>query len=165
MTRLREVRDSDLPAFWAQLNDPAAQHMAAVTREYHYDRRAFAAHWAKVRTDPAVTVRTVVADEVVVGHAAVYGPPDEREVTYWIDSAHWGRGIATEALTLLIGLEPVRPLYAHAAADNTGSLRVLARCGFTVVGRGTASARARDEEIEEVLLTLGPGDGPPSSRR
>lgn len=154
MTHLREVRDGDLPAFWAQLSDPAAQRMAAVTRGYHYDRDAFEAHWAKIRSDPAVTVRTVVAGDAVVGHAAVYGPPDEREVTYWIDSAHWGRGLATAALALLIELENVRPLYAHAAADNTGSIRVLEKCGFTVREREKVFAQARGEEIEEVALTL-----------
>ncbi len=154
MTHLREVRDGDLPAFWAQLNDPAAQRMAAVTRDYHYDRQAFEAHWATIRSAPGVTVRTVVADDAVAGHAAVFGPPDEREVTYWIDSAHWGRGVATAALGLMIELEDVRPLYAHAAADNTGSIRVLEKCGFTITGDGKSFAQARGEEIEEVALTL-----------
>jgi hypothetical protein len=82
---LRDVRDSDLPVFWAQMGDERAQHMAAVTRGYHYDRAAFDAHWDKVRSDPAVIVRTVLADGEVAGHAAVFGPPDEREVTYWVD--------------------------------------------------------------------------------
>ena len=78
---LRDVRDSDLPVFWAQTSDERAQYMAAVTRGYHYDRAAFDAHWAKVRSDPAVIVRTVLADGEVAGHAAVFGPPDEREVS------------------------------------------------------------------------------------
>jgi len=37
---LRDVRDSDLEPFWAQMSDQRAQHMAAVTRGYHYDRAA-----------------------------------------------------------------------------------------------------------------------------
>lgn len=155
MISLREVRDSDLPFFWAQLTDPAAQHMAAATRNYHYDQGHFDRHWAKVRADPAVIVRTILADDEVVGHAAAYGPPDEREVTYWIDRAHWGRGIATAALTILVDLVGTRPLYAHAAADNAGSIRVLEKCGFVITGRDRSFARARDHEIDEVLLTLG----------
>ena len=151
---LRDVRDSDLPAFWAQTSDERAQHMAAVTRGYHYDRAAFDAHWAKVRSDPAVIVRTVLADGEVAGHAAVFGPPDEREVTYSVDRAYWGRGVATAALSALLGLERTRPLHAHAAADNAGSIRVLQKCGFAVTGRGRIFARARGEEIDEVALTL-----------
>ncbi|MET7621537.1 GNAT family N-acetyltransferase [Streptomyces sp. NPDC005408] len=49
-----------------------------------------------------MTVRTVLADDIVVGHAAVFGSPHEREVTYVIDPAYWGRGIATAALAALI---------------------------------------------------------------
>ncbi|WP_405614497.1 GNAT family N-acetyltransferase [Streptomyces sp. NBC_01508] len=154
MIRLREVRDSDLPAFWDHLSDPAARHVAAVTRNYHYDKGHFDAHWSRIRADPDVVVRTVIADDEVAGHAAVYGPPDEREVTYWIGRARWGRGLATAALRALIDLAATRPLYAHAVADNAGSIRVLEKCGFAVTGHGTGYARARDGEIDEVLLTL-----------
>ncbi|GLV91017.1 N-acetyltransferase [Streptomyces lavendulae subsp. lavendulae] len=155
MISLREVRDSDLPAFWEQLSDPAAQQVAAVTRDSHYDRECFEGHWARIRANPEVLVRTVLADGEVVGHAAVYGPPDEREVTYWIGRAHWGHGIATAALAALVDLAGTRPLHAHVAADNRGSIRVLEKCGFVTTGYGRGFARARDGEVDEVLLTLG----------
>ncbi|MBZ4018910.1 GNAT family N-acetyltransferase [Streptomyces purpurogeneiscleroticus] len=151
---LREVLDSDVAVFWAHMSEQTAQRMAAVTRKYHYDRRLFDAHWVKVCSDSAVTVRTVLADEAVAGHAAVFGPSDEREVTYWIASAYWGRGVASAALRKLIALEPARPLHAHAAADNAGSLRVLEKCGFTITGRGRIFAQARGDEIDELALTL-----------
>ena len=151
---LRDVRDSDLPAFWAQMSDERAQHMAAVTRGYHYDRAAFDAHWDKVRSDPAVVVRTVLAGGEVAGHAAVFGPPGGREVTYWVDRGYWGGGVATAALAALLGLERTRPLHAHAAADNAGSIRVLQRCGFAITGRGRIFAQARGQEIDEVTLIL-----------
>jgi RimJ/RimL family protein N-acetyltransferase len=154
MISLREVHDSDLPVFWEHLSDPESQHMAAVTSAYHNDRDLFGAHWARVRATPGVLARTVLADGEVVGSAAVYGPQDEREVTYWIGRAHWGRGFATAALTALLGLEPTRPLYAHAAADNAASIRVLRACGFTVTGHGTVFAESRGAEIDEVRLTL-----------
>ncbi|MFF3216771.1 GNAT family N-acetyltransferase [Streptomyces sp. NPDC002886] len=154
MISLREVLDSDLPVFWGHLSDPEAQHVAAVTRAYHYDREHFDSHWARIRSNPDVLMRTVLADDEVVGHAAVYGPPDEREVTYWIDRKHWGRGIATAALAALVDLVSVRPLRAHAAADNAGSIRVLEKCGFVVTGQGRGFGQARGGEIDEVLLTL-----------
>ncbi|OEJ29202.1 GNAT family N-acetyltransferase [Streptomyces agglomeratus] len=154
MIFLREVRDEDLPAFWRHVSDPAARHVAAVTRQYHYDRGHFDAHWARIRSNPEVLMRTVVADDEVVGHAAVYGPPDEREVTYWIDRAHWGRGIATAALVALIDLDGTRPLHAHVVADNVGSIRVLEKCGFVITEHGRGFAQERGGEIDEVLLTL-----------
>ncbi|WP_338895458.1 GNAT family N-acetyltransferase [Streptomyces sp. TG1A-60] len=154
LVSLREVRDSDLPFFWKHLSDPEAQRLAAVTRDYHYDRDLFDSHWARVRAEPDVQMRTVLADDEVVGHVAVFGPPGEREVTYWIDREYWGRGTATAALRALIGLVGTRPLHAHAAADNAGSVRVLEKCGFVVTGHGRCFARARAGEIDEVLLTL-----------
>jgi RimJ/RimL family protein N-acetyltransferase len=151
---LRDVRDSDLPLFWSQVSDERARHMAAVTNGWHYDRAAFDAHWDKVRSDPAVIVRTVLAGGEVAGHAAVFGPPGGREVAYWVGRAYWGRGVAAAALAALVGLERARPLHAHAAADNAASIRVLQKCGFAITGRGRIFAQARGEEIDEVSLTL-----------
>ena len=78
----------------------------------------------------------------------------EREVTYSVDRAYWGRGVATAALAALLALERTRPLHAHAAADNAGSIRVLQKCGFAITGHGRIFARARGAEIDEVALTL-----------
>ncbi|MFF7445219.1 MULTISPECIES: GNAT family N-acetyltransferase [unclassified Streptomyces] len=150
---LREVHDSDLPVFFRQTNDPEAARMAAFVARDPADWDAFEAHWKRIRASDALT-RTVLADGDVVGTAAVYGDPGEREVTYWIDRAYWGRGIATAALRGLLDLVPERPLYARAAADNAGSRRVLEKCGFRVTAHARGYAGARGEEIDEVVLTL-----------
>ncbi|WP_433179223.1 GNAT family N-acetyltransferase [Actinoallomurus sp. CA-150999] len=151
---LRETQDSDLPVFWEQLTDPQLQHMAAATRKYHYDRGHFDQFWAKVRSDSAVLLRTVLADGVVAGYATVSGASSEREVSYVVGRSYWGRGIASQALAELIRLEDTRPLHATAAADNAGSVRVLEKCGFVMTGRGRSFARARGQEIDVVHLTL-----------
>ena len=150
---LREVHDSDLPVFFRQMNDPEALRMAAFTPKDPADRDAFDAHWKRIRASEDV-LRTVLVDGDVVGSAAVYGEPGEREVTYWIDRAHWGRGIATAALRELVAQVPERPLYARAAADNAGSLRVLQKCGFRVTARASGFANARGAEIDEFVLAL-----------
>ncbi|MFE1439736.1 GNAT family N-acetyltransferase [Streptomyces sp. NPDC058739] len=151
---LRAVHDSDLPVFFRQSNDPESLLMAAFTAADPADRDAFDAHWARIRATDGIVNRTVLADGDVVGHAAVYGAPGEREVTYWIDRYYWGRGIATAALTALLAEVGERPLHARAAADNAGSLRVLEKCGFRVAGRERGFANARGEEIDEVVLVL-----------
>jgi len=150
---LREVHDSDLPVFFRLMSDPESARMAAFTAKDPTDRDAFDAHWKRIRASSNV-IRTVLVDGDVVGNAAVYGSPDEREVTYWIDRAHWGRGIATAALRALLVAVPERPLYARAAADNSGSVRVLEKCGFRLTARDRGFANARGEEIDEVVLAL-----------
>ncbi|MGW2639626.1 GNAT family N-acetyltransferase [Streptomyces sp. NPDC001348] len=151
---LRPIRDSDLPVFYRQMNDPEAARMAAFTPENAADQDSFDAYWKEIRSSPDVVARTVLADGEVVGTTAAYGRPGEREVTYWIDRAHWGRGLATAALRALLAQVPERPLYARAAADNAGSLRVLRKCGFHESARARVYANARGEEIEEVVLLL-----------
>lgn len=150
---LRTVEDSDLPVFFRQMTDPTAVRMAAFGPKDPADRDAFDAHWRRIRASPDV-LRTVLADGAVVGSAAVYGEPGEREVTYWIERAYWGRGVATAALRALLAEVPERPLYARAAADNAGSLRVLEKCGFRVSARARGFANGRGAEIDEVVLTL-----------
>ena len=150
---LRPVHDSDLPVFFRQMNDPESNHVAAFTSPKAADWTLFEAHWKRLRTSDDV-VRTVLADGDVVGNAAVYGEPGEREVTYWIDRAYWGRGLATAALRELLVEVPERPLYARAAVDNAGSLRVLEKCGFRVTARASGFAHARGEEIAENVLIL-----------
>lgn len=150
---LREVHDSDLPVFFRQMNDPEAVRMAAFTARDPSDWEAFAVHWAKIRASGDV-VRTILGDGDVVGSTAVYGEPGEREVTYWVDRAYWGQGVATAALRALLAEVPDRPLYARAAADNAGSRRVLEKCGFVTSAWARGFARARGEEIDEVVLHL-----------
>jgi len=47
------------------------------------------------------------------------------EVTYWLGRDFWGRGLATQALKRMLHLVVDRPIFARAAADNIGSIRVL----------------------------------------
>lgn len=151
---LREVRAGDLPLFYAYMCDPEAVRTAAFTSENPADRDAFDAHWTRLLADGSIVIRTVLADGAVVGSAGVYGPANDRQVTYWIDRAHWGRGFATAALRALLDVVPERPLHARAAADNTGSRRVLEKCGFTVTGEDRGFAHARGELTDELLFTL-----------
>jgi RimJ/RimL family protein N-acetyltransferase len=151
---LRDVTEDDLPVFFAQQLDSDATYMAAFTARDPTDREAFAAHWAKILADETITMKTIVFDGQVVGHVGSFEWFGKPEVTYWIGKEYWGRGLATQALAQFLGLVKTRPLYAAAAKDNIGSLRVLQKCGFTIVGYGKGFANARGAEIEEVMLKL-----------
>jgi hypothetical protein len=126
--------------------------MAAFTAEDPGNRGAFDAHMAKVRSSPGITMRAVTCDGQLVGSIASFVVEGQTEVTYWIDRAAWGRGIASRALTLLLDLVPARPLHARAASDNAGSLRVLQKAGFKAIGTEISFAPGRNAEIEETIL-------------
>jgi RimJ/RimL family protein N-acetyltransferase len=151
---LRPVEDGDLDALFDQMRDPEAVRMAAFTPEDPKDRNAFDAHMARVRSSPDITMRAVTCDGRLAGSIASFPAGGQTEVTYWIDRAAWGKGIATRALALLLDLVTTRPLHARASSDNAGSLRVLQKCGFKAVGTETSFAAARNEDIEETILRL-----------
>jgi RimJ/RimL family protein N-acetyltransferase len=130
---LREVADADLPIFFALQRDMVAVTMAGVESR---DRTAFDEHWARIRSDPSVVLRTVVADGEVVGNVVSFVRDDEREIGYWIARQHWGRGIATAALGAFLLVETRRPLHAGVLPGNAGSLRVLEKHGFALTGGG-----------------------------
>jgi RimJ/RimL family protein N-acetyltransferase len=154
---LREVVDADLDVFFEHQLDSEANRMAAFTGEDPTDRNAFDAHWAKVRGNNAITLRTIVVEDAVVGHVAKFERDGEAEVTYWIGRQHWGRGIATRALRELLKLNTDRPLHGRVAKDNAASIRVLQKCGFVVTGEDRGFANARGTEVEEFIFTLGGG--------
>ena len=77
------------------------------------------------------------------------------EVTYWLGREFWGRGLATQALNKMLHLVvDVWPILARAATDNIGSLSVLQKCGFKIVGENKDFANGRGEETEEYILRL-----------
>ncbi|MEN3612204.1 GNAT family N-acetyltransferase [Plantactinospora sp. ZYX-F-223] len=151
---LRPVRDADLDALFAQSRDPASVRMAAFTVDDPDDRAAFDARLARLRASADVVLRAVTWNGALVGSIGSFVVDGDTEITYWIDRAAWGRGIASAALALLLDLVTARPLHARVASDNAGSLRVLRRAGFEVVGVETSFANARQAEIEETLLRL-----------
>jgi RimJ/RimL family protein N-acetyltransferase len=152
---LRPVADSDLDPIFDMMRDPEAVRMAAFTADDPSDREAFDAHMRRLRTSPDIRLRAVTLDGALAGTIASFVACGDTEVTYWLHRPVWGRGIGSRALRLFLEQVRDRPLYARAAADNAGSLRVLAKAGFRVVGEETAYATARGREITEKVLRLG----------
>jgi RimJ/RimL family protein N-acetyltransferase len=149
---IREVGLSDLEAFFEQQLDPEANWMAAFVREDPRDRAAFDAHWAKILNSTHITTRTIVAGGQVAGHISCYPRGGCLEVTYWLGREFWGRGLATQALDKLLQVVAGRPMSARAATDNIGSIRVLQKCGFNIIGKNKDFANGRGEDTEEYIF-------------
>jgi len=155
---LRAVVAGDLPLFFEYQRDPDANRMAAFIARDPADREAFTAHWQRILADENNVIRTIVVDGQVVGSVSSYLDEGRPEVTYWIGKAYWGQGIATRALSEFLAQgDRTRPVYARVARDNIGSRRVLEKCGFKIIGESKGFAKARGQEIEELLLELQAG--------
>jgi RimJ/RimL family protein N-acetyltransferase len=138
---LRNVITSDLPIFFEQQLDPVATQMAAFPSR---GRDAFMAHWAKIMTDDNNILQTILYGDQVAGNIVSWEHDGEHEVGYWLGREFWGKGLATQALRLLLAQATTRPLYAHVVKHNFASIRVLEKCGFTIM----------NEESDEVKLIL-----------
>ncbi|MFH9395936.1 GNAT family N-acetyltransferase [Streptomyces sp. NPDC017413] len=146
---LRDVEPADLEFFLAYEHDPEAVRRSRFPPR---EREAFMAHWtSKVLGDPANLVQTVVVDGETAGNIVAWWDGERRYIGYWFGRPYWGRGIGTRALTAFLERETARPLYADPAAGNTGSIRLLEKCGFTATGT------VRHGEDEHVVLVLDGG--------
>lgn len=153
---LRDLDDDDLDAVFEMMRDPEAVAMAAFTADDPDDRAAFDAWIARQRLADDVLTQVVTENGGFAGTAAAFTVEGDREVSFWIARHAWGRGVATTALRQLVSREPIRPLFARAAAHNAGSIAVLERVGFTEVSRNVAYAPGLGREIEEIVFTMVP---------
>jgi RimJ/RimL family protein N-acetyltransferase len=146
---LRNVTEEDLAIFFEHQRDAVAARMAAFPSR---ERDAFLNHWRTRVLRPENTTRSIVVGGVVAGYIGSWEQDGQRLLAYWIGREHWGKGIATKALSDFLELEPTRPLHAWVAVHNVGSIRVLEKCGFRRVDQEHLQP---EEGIAEVLMTLG----------
>jgi RimJ/RimL family protein N-acetyltransferase len=144
---LRHVEPGDIPVFFAQERDPVASRMAAFPSR---DRAAHEEHWSRVLADDGAIVRTIVEDSKVVGYIGSWKANGERQIGYWIGREYWGRGYATHAVADLLTEVRERPVWARVPDHNIASLRVLAKCGFAVVG----AEHDDGAPVREIVLRL-----------
>ena len=151
---LRDVRESDLDAFYEHQRDPEASRMALFQAR---DRDAFYEHWRRILSDDSVAKKTIVHDEQVVGNVLCWQQDGRRLVGYWVGREFWGKGLATHALAELVEQMTARPLNAWVATSNLGSIRVLEKCGFVEVGRRAELDEKLGEPVAWLLFELADG--------
>lgn len=154
---IRPVTHADVPALFEMQLDPESNRLAGTKPR---DLATFNAVWARIlgdasnAPDPAVTPRAILAGDRLVGMINVF-PRDNRDyVGYWIHRDHWGRGIATRAIMLLVSEFTRRPLFAQVVAHNTASLRALERNNFAIISREQSPESDRFTAGEVFTLTL-----------
>src|SRR5215470_7827270 len=146
---LRDVTEEDLPVFFEHQRDPEAVRMAVWPPR---ERDAFFEHWRRIMSDDDLIAKTIVSGDEIAGNIGSFERDGKRYVGYWLGREFWGQGLATKALAELVA-ELDRPIYAEVAATNVGSVRVLEKCGFEVVGTVTEQSEAFGE-IELLVMEL-----------
>ncbi|HWB20835.1 MAG TPA: GNAT family N-acetyltransferase [Phycisphaerales bacterium] len=148
---LRAVEEGDLLTLYEHQRDPDSIRMAVVNPR-SFDE--FVMNYRKAMQDPRVTARSIVVNGEVVGHVDCFQMEGVDAVGYWIAKDHWGRGIATKAVALLLQEVTRRPVHARVAKANKASLRVLEKNGFmiTKVEHAEGSERYPACELAHLIL-------------
>jgi RimJ/RimL family protein N-acetyltransferase len=151
---LRNIIESDLQIFFEQQKEKESIWMAAFISRDPENREEFNKHWDKIRNNDSILIKTILYNDNVAGNIVSFMMDEHREVGYWIGKEYWGNGIATDALKIFVNEIRIRPLFAHVAFDNIGSIKVLEKCGFERIGEDKYFAKARQKEITEYIFRL-----------
>jgi len=136
---LRPWRESDLPALvrhadnfniWKNLRDGFP----------HPYTEESGTGWLKMVTDePRNLILAIEIDGEAAGSIGIIFKDDVYRITaeigYWLSEQHWGKGLMTEAVNLLVGYvfanyPEINLIYAEIFSYNPASGKVLEKCGF-----------------------------------
>ncbi|CAN5421566.1 GNAT family N-acetyltransferase [soil metagenome] len=151
---LTKTEEDDLNSFFEFQLDQEANYLAAFTAKDAFDKTAYIEKYTRHLHDPTIITRTIKLNNVIVGSIAQFVIEQDAEITYWIDSKLWGKGIASSALKEFLKIVQTRPLLGRVAFDNYGSQKVLEKCGFEKIGVAKGFANARQSEIQEFIYKL-----------
>lgn len=105
-------------------------------------------------------VHAVMVEKQFVGVASLFNcqrVPGEAEVGYWIGVPFWGRGYATQALSLLLETARVlgfTTLVGKCVARNPASARVMGKNGFSFDRESVGCGRHTDDTVLEFKRSL-----------
>lgn len=120
-------------------------------------------------TDHIFTIRRR-ADGRFLGAIGLQVEDDGAEIGYWLGRAHWGQGLATEAVGAVVAHARsdlgLRRMTARVFVENPGSAKVLRKLGFDHVDTERRHYPTRGGHRDVWCFRLGPAPAPrPAWRR
>jgi RimJ/RimL family protein N-acetyltransferase len=80
------------------------------------------------------------------------------ELGYWIARSHWGKGIATAAVPMMVDYAfhhlPVKRIFARPFGNNPASRKVLEKCGFKLEAHFEQTIIKNGEFLDELHFAL-----------
>ena len=156
---LREWRRGDEDALVRHANNPKVARNLR-DRFPHPYTLADANWWiAHASAEEPTTSFAIVANGEAVGGIGLLRQTDvdfrSLEIGYWLGEAHWGRGIATEAVRAVTEYAfanfDVCRIYATVFESNLASMRVLEKAGYVCEGR-LRKAVTKDGRTMDALM-------------
>jgi RimJ/RimL family protein N-acetyltransferase len=155
---LRPVARDDLPRIVALASD---RRIAEMTRALpHPLTVALATDWfdsLAARREHAFAIASKEGGALIGAITLTLDVDGKKaEIGYWLDHAHWGQGVMTEAVRRVVrhafGDLKLTAIEAGVLPGNERSVGVLIKSGFDVEGRATRPAPARGGDREVLLF-------------
>ncbi|WP_082735656.1 GNAT family N-acetyltransferase [Polycladidibacter stylochi] len=157
---LRPIVRTDFDAFW-QLGSCNYNVVRWLTgAPWPPQRENVEAFFAQISPAPypqAPMRRAIVVDGAFAGTIELALPGDLEDyphlptIGYWLGEPFWGKGFASRAVRLILqqafAIEGVGTVAARAFQENAGSLNVLSKAGFKIVGACKRYSKARGETV------------------
>ena len=151
---LRTARPTDLAAFHAVLSDVEATRWWSTPPHASLDQtEAWLA--SMIANGPDHPDFVIERDGEVIGKVGFWAPP---EIGYILHPAHWGQGVASEALEAAIDHLFAHHLFDQITADvdpaNAASIRLLERKGFIRTGGAERTMQVGGVWVDSLFYTL-----------
>jgi RimJ/RimL family protein N-acetyltransferase len=152
---LRRAREDDLEAMHAVLSHPVAmRYWSSLPHRELGETREWLANMIAPGPRPSEDF-VIELDGRAVGKAGCYQLPD---IGYILHPDHWGRGLASEALTAVIARvferHPIPAISADIDPRNTASIRLLTKLGFRESGRASRTWHIGEEWCDSIYFAL-----------
>jgi [ribosomal protein S5]-alanine N-acetyltransferase len=156
---VRPFRAADAPSLAAAANDRRIWLQLRDLFPHPYGPGDAQAYIARVGVVDPPRSQAIVVDGRAVGSVGLELMTDvnrrSAEIGYWLAVHLWGRGIATEAVTLVtdwaFGAHGLLRIFAQPFAENRGSRRVLEKAGYILEGTMRHSA-VKDGVVRDQCL-------------
>ncbi len=115
----------------------------------------------KVSQEDPTKIFAVLADDQVVGSIGIFPDTDihrkNAAVAYWIAEPYWGKGIALQAIRLILDYASktfdITRVYAKPYGRNPNSHRVLEKAGFTLEATLHEAIFKNGEYLDELIYS------------
>lgn len=142
---LREIKKSDLDDIFEYKSDPmVTEHLLYYPHKNKADTKGYINNTIKQYREGKMYDFAVVLKDTqkmigTVGFTSINLQDNSAEIGYIFNRAYWGKGLAKEAVTELLdfGFRVLKldRVFARIMAENSSSIRVVEKCGFTLKER------------------------------
>ncbi len=159
---IRSYRHADLRSLIRHANNPRVAENLRDRFPHPYTERDGREWLAVAMQQEPETNFAIAVDGELVGTIGLHVGDDvyrqSAEIGYWLGEDYWGRGIATEAVSVLtdwafanLGLLRI---YALVFEANPASVKVLEKAGYSLEGRMRSAVVKRGRVMDQLLLAI-----------